>query len=108
MRRHNDFCISFYFREALWSVAIRRLSLAKRPDYLFTDNGFNAAEDDVLFLVIAFGFIDRNAQILVLLMGKQSLCAAKHHGNPAVCEGVVELCLTSARLHSRSPFSVHA
>ena len=93
--------------EAQLSAAARRLLLAKRPDYLFTDDGFNAAEDDVLFLVIVFGFIDRNAQILVLLMGKQSLCAAEHHGNPAVAERIVGVRLTSARLHSQSPFSVH-
>jgi len=67
--------------------------------YLFTDDGFNAAEDDVLLLVITFGFVDRNAQVLVLLMGKQSLCAAEHHGNAAVGEGVVGFRLTSARLH---------
>ena len=76
------------------------LSLAKRPDYLFTDDGFDAAEDDVLLLVIAFGFVDRNAKVLVLLMGKQSLCTAEHHGNAAVGEGVVRFRLSSARLHT--------
>lgn len=73
-----------------------------------TDDGFNAAEDDFLLLVVAFGFVDRNAQVLVLLMGKQSLCAAEHHGNAAVGEGVVGFRFTSARLHSHIPFSVHA
>ena len=72
--------------------------------YLFTDDGFNAAEDDFLLLVIAFGFVYRNAQVLVLLMGKQSLCAAEHHGNAAVGEGVVGFRFTSARLHSHIPF----
>lgn len=90
------------------SAATRRLLLAKRPDYLFTDDGFNAAEDDFLLLVIAFGFVNRNAQVLVLLMGKQSLCTAEHHGNTAVGEGVVKFRFTSARLHSHIPFSVHA
>lgn len=85
------------------SAAARRLLLAKRPDYLFLDNGFNAAEDDFLFLMIAFGFIDLFTQILVLLMGKQSLCTVEHHGNAAVSEGVVRFFLTSARLHSRTP-----
>ena len=54
--------------EAQLSAATRRLLLAKRPDYLFTDDGFDAAEDDVLLLVIAFGFVYRNAKVLVLLM----------------------------------------
>ena len=86
------------------SAATRHLSLAKRPDYLFTDDGFDAAEDDVLLLVIAFGFVDRNAQVLVLLMRKQSLCTAEHHRNAAVGESVVGFRLTSARLHSHIPF----
>ena len=99
MRRRDDFRISIYFMEAQLSAATRRLSLAKRPDYLFTDDGFNAAEDDVLLLLVAFGFVDRNAQVLVLLMGKQSLCTAEHHGNAAVGESVMRFRLTSARLH---------
>lgn len=72
------------------------------------DNGFNVAEDNFLLLVIVFGFVDRNSQVLVLLMGMQSLCAAEHHGNATVGESVMQFRLTSARLHSRSPFSVHA
>ncbi len=99
MRRCDDFRISIYFMEAQLSAATRRLSLAKRPDYLFTDDGFNASEDDFLLLVIAFGFVDLCTQILVLLMGKQSLCATEHHGNAAVGEGVVGFRFTSARLH---------
>ena len=45
------------------------------------------------------GFVDLCTQILVLLMGKQSLCATEHHGNAAVGEGVVGFRFTSARLH---------
>ena len=78
----------------------RIISIIGKTTYnLFTDDGFNAAEDDFLLLVVAFGFVYRNAQVLVLLMGKQSLCAAEHHGNAAVGEGVVGFRFTSARLH---------
>ena len=78
--------------------------IGKTTYFLFTDDGFNAAEDDFLLLVVAFGFVYRNAQVLVLLMRKQSLCTAEHHRNAAVGEGVVGFRLTSARFHSHIPF----